>query len=91
MGKDLVVAVIGYIAAVLTTAAYVPQVVHVFRRRSADDISTTMYIAMTCGVGCWLVYGVMLRQMPIVVANGIILVLASTVLYAKARFRKAAS
>jgi len=82
-----VIALIGYAAAVLTTAAYVPQVIHVFRRRSADDISTAMYIAMTCGVGCWFVYGILIRQAPIIVANGIVFVLAAIVLYAKARFR----
>jgi len=48
-----------------------------------------MYIAMTCGVGCWFVYGILLGQMPIILANGTVFVLAGTVLYAKARFRRA--
>ena len=78
---------IGYIAAVLTTASFVPQAWHTFRTRDVSGISLGMYSAFTIGVSCWLIYGLLLQAWPIVIANLITLALALTILLMKLRYR----
>ena len=78
--------VLGFIAGVLTTAAFVPQVLKIWRTRSARDISLGMYTAFTSGVVLWLVYGLALGSLPIIVANVFTLVLSLAVLVMKLRY-----
>lgn len=78
---------IGYCAAVLTTASFVPQALHTFRTRDVRGISLGMYSAFTVGVACWLIYGLLLAAWPIVIANTITLALASAILVMKLRFK----
>ena len=76
---------IGYFAASLTTIAFIPQVWQTWKTRHTQDISLRMYILFTCGVGLWLVYGLLLGAWPIIAANAVTLVLAGTVLVLKLR------
>ena len=76
---------LGSIAGVLTTVAFVPQVWHVWKSRSTRDISLGMYLVFTTGVGFWLLYGVALGAWPIIVANSVTLALTGTVLVLKLR------
>jgi len=78
---------IGYVAAGLTTLSFVPQVWHTFSTRDVRGISLGMYSAFTIGIALWLVYGLLLGAWPIVVANGITLVLAVAILVMKLRFK----
>ena len=79
--------VIGTLAAILTTASFVPQAWHTFRTRDVRGISLSMYSAFTLGVACWLVDGLLLSAWPIVIANCITLALAATILGMKLRYR----
>jgi MtN3 and saliva related transmembrane protein len=79
--------VIGTLAAILTTASFLPQAWHTFRTRDVRGISLGMYSAFTLGVACWLVYGLLLSAWPIVIANCITLALAATILVMKLRYR----
>jgi MtN3 and saliva related transmembrane protein len=78
---------IGYLAAALTTASFLPQAWHTFTSRDVSGISLGMYSAFTAGIACWLVYGCLLNAWPIVIANAITLVLAAAILFMKLRFR----
>ena len=78
---------IGFVAAILTTASFVPQVWHTFQTRDVRGISLSMYSAFTAGVACWLVYGLILGAWPIVIANCITLTLATAILVMKLRYR----
>jgi MtN3 and saliva related transmembrane protein len=75
----------GTLAAVLTTSAFVPQVLHTLRTRDTRGISLAMYVTFTSGVAAWTVYGVLSRQWPVIIANAITLLLASAVLALKVR------
>ncbi|WP_159709807.1 SemiSWEET transporter [Geminicoccus flavidas] len=75
----------GYAAALCTTSAYVPQVLRVWRTRSTHDISLKMFIVLVTGVSLWLTYGISTGDWPLVAANSITLILASTILYFKLR------
>jgi len=79
---------LGYAAAALTTGSFLPQALLTLRTRDVSGISLGMYAAMTLGVALWLAYGLTLRQWPIVAANGVTLVLASTILVAKLRVER---
>lgn len=72
--------VIGYAAAILTTAAFVPQALKSWNSRDLSGISLSMYSLFTLGVGFWLLYGIALQSWPIILANSITLTLAGLVL-----------
>jgi MtN3 and saliva related transmembrane protein len=75
----------GFAAAFCTTAAYVPQVVRIWRTRSTQDISLWMFLVMTIGLVFWLIYGFSIRSLPIVVCNGATLAMTGTILVFKLR------
>jgi MtN3 and saliva related transmembrane protein len=74
---------IGYAAASLTTASFVPQALLTLRTRDVSGISLGMYSAFTLGTALWLLYGWRLEQWPIVVANALTLGLAAVILCTK--------
>jgi MtN3 and saliva related transmembrane protein len=78
---------IGTLAAVLTTASFLPQAWHTFRTKDVSGISLGMYSVFTVGVAMWLVYGLLLSAWPVVIANFITLALASAILMMKLRYR----
>jgi MtN3 and saliva related transmembrane protein len=78
--------VLGYLASALTTIAFVPQVVHIVRTRSADDISWGMFSLFGVGVALWLWYGIRLASLPLIAANGVTLSLVLTILVLKLRY-----
>jgi MtN3 and saliva related transmembrane protein len=76
---------LGYAAATCTTVAFVPQVVRILRTRSARDISLSTFTIMTLGVLLWLIYGLIIHDRPLVVANGTTFVLSLAILVMKLR------
>ncbi len=82
---------LGFAAAVCTTGAFVPQVVMVWRQRGAPGISTGMYLMFIVGVALWFGYGLALRAWPVVIANGLTLLLAAGVLGMKWYFERASA
>jgi MtN3 and saliva related transmembrane protein len=74
---------IGYISAALTTIAFIPQAIKVYRTRHTDDISFGMFLLMTIGVGFWVVYGFLLHALPVIAANIITFLLALYILIMK--------
>lgn len=81
---------VGYLAACLTTASFVPQAWLTFRTRDVRSISLGMYSVFTLGVFLWLVYGLLLAAWPVVLANAITLLLAGSILGMKLRYRETA-
>ncbi len=79
------VTLIGLAAACLTTLAFTPQVVKAWRTRSTRDLSLGMYLVLATGIVLWLIYGLMLGDLPLILANAVTLVLVSIILYCKIR------
>jgi MtN3 and saliva related transmembrane protein len=71
---------IGYLAATLTTASFLPQAILTIRTRDTESLSLSMYSLFTLGVLCWLVYGIYISDKAIIFANAITLVLAASIL-----------
>jgi MtN3 and saliva related transmembrane protein len=75
----------GYVAATLTTLAFVPQAVKTIRSRDTRSISLGMYVVFTIGIGFWLLYGIALDSLPMIVSNIITFALSATILALKIR------
>jgi MtN3 and saliva related transmembrane protein len=71
---------LGYLAATLTTASFVPQAWLTLKTRDVSGISLGMYSVFTVGVALWLVYGISLGEWPIIVANALTVALAAVIL-----------
>ena len=77
---------IGLVAGTCTTISFVPQLIRVWRLRSAREISLIMFSVFSLGTFLWLVYGICLRAVPIILANAVSLVLSVAILALKLRF-----
>lgn len=77
---------LGFIAGALVTCSLVPQLIRVFRLKSAREISMLFTTLMLIGVLTWLVYGILLGLTPVIIWNIIGALLVSTLLYAKLRY-----
>jgi len=78
---------IGLAAGFCTTAAFLPQVIKTWKSRSAKDLSLGMYSIFCTGVLLWLIYGIMISDLPIILANAITLMLAVSILFFKLTFK----
>lgn len=74
------VSIIGVVAAILTTSAFVPQAFRIIKMRQTQHLSLTMYIMMFTGQLCWLIYGLYLGDFPLILANVIGASLSGTIL-----------
>jgi len=79
---------LGMTAATLTTVSFVPQLTKVWRTKSADDLSYGMFSVLSLGILLWLVYGLLQRDLPLITANGITLMLSVAILLLKRRYRR---
>ena len=77
---------LGFIAATLTSASFIPQAVMTIRTRDTRSISRGMYMIFTAGVGFWLAYGIAIGSWPMIYANVTTLALALTILILKLRY-----
>ena len=83
--------IFGYIAAVLTTAAFLPQLIKTIKTKKADDVSLVTLIMFIIGVLCWIIYGYKISSIPILIANLITLILNLLILISKIYFSKSYS
>ena len=79
---------LGYFAGFLTTFALVPQIVRIYRLKSAREISVLYTSATLLGVLCWLVYGIILELVPLIVWNSIGACFTGLLLFSKLRYGK---
>jgi MtN3 and saliva related transmembrane protein len=85
---DAVLTSLGYVAGVLTTGAFLPQVLHTYRLKSANDLSWKMLISFSTGVLLWFIYGVYLHSWPMILANSITLTLQGFIISMKIRYAR---
>jgi len=78
---------LGIAAGTLTTIAFIPQVIKIWRSKSAKDISLGMFLIFSTGVALWLWYGIAINALPIIIANAITLMLALLILFFKFRYK----
>ena len=77
---------IGMVAAVCTTVSFLPQAIRIIKLKETRDLSLLTYILLEAGIFLWFVYGIMLSNMPIMLANGITLCFTTVILFLKIKF-----
>ena len=82
------VTILGSAAGALTTLSLLPQVVKIWKSRSARDISPVMFVVFSIGITLWIIYGFAINSMPVIVANFVSLVLGLIILWLKFKFRR---
>ena len=74
--EKIMIDVLGYISATLTTIAFLPQIIKTVQTKSAKDVSMGMFVLFTIGVFLWIIYGILTRSYPVLIANAVIFCLA---------------
>ena len=82
-----VTSLIGFGAAILTTLAFLPQVIKVWHTHQTRDISLGMFLLFCLGITLWLIYGVLQNDLPLILANTVTLVLSGTILILKLKYK----
>ena len=78
---------IGFFAAVCTTIAFLPQAIKVYKTKSTKDISLYMFLIFTIGVLSWLIYGLIINDWPVILANAVTLILSFFILIYKLKYK----
>jgi MtN3 and saliva related transmembrane protein len=86
ISMDMIVG-LGLLAGGLTTASFVPQVAKIWKTKSAEDVSLTMFVAFCVGVALWLAYGVIKKDWAILATNGVTLILGLAILVMKIKYK----
>jgi MtN3 and saliva related transmembrane protein len=80
--------IMGLIGAFLSSITFIPQVYKTWQSKSAGDLSMSMMLIVFTSTIIWLVYGVVLHLLPVIICNGIIMVLSALLIYFKLTFKK---
>lgn len=79
--------IIGIVAAVLTTSAFVPQVIKTWKSKDVEGLSLTMYSVFFLGIVLWLVYGILIESIPVILANVVTAILAFILVFFKLKYK----
>ena len=86
--KIIYIEFFGYFAAILTTLAFIPQLIKTVKTKKADDVSLTTLIMFLTGVAAWIIYGIQISSRPILIANTITFLLNFLILVFKLIYSK---
>ena len=78
--------ILGLTAGTITSITFLPQVIQVYKTKSAKDISLSMVLLLTVGVAMWLTYGILILNAAIIYTNSMVLAMAIILLYFKWKF-----
>ncbi|MDZ7961768.1 MAG: SemiSWEET transporter [Aulosira sp. DedQUE10] len=81
------VTLLGLVAASITTVSFLPQMMKIWQTKSAKDVSFLMLICFNTGIFLWLIYGIILKQLPIILANSATLFFNLIILWLKIKYR----
>jgi MtN3 and saliva related transmembrane protein len=87
MTKMDFITIIGLVAAVFTTISLFPQLIRIWRTKSTKDISMGMFSLFCGGVFLWFVYGVFMRDFPIMIANSLAFIQAAVIVTFKIKYK----
>ena len=75
--------ILGFLAAILTTSAYIPQVYKIWKTKNAESVSLSMYLVMFSGISLWLVYSIIINKPSLILANTVTLLIILMIFYFK--------
>lgn len=80
--------ILGLVATCFTTSSFVPQVITTYKTRDVSGISLPTYLIITIGLALWLVYGLLKHDLPLIVANSVMVILTATITMMKIVYSK---
>ncbi|OFX88720.1 MAG: hypothetical protein A2W99_04425 [Bacteroidetes bacterium GWF2_33_16] len=81
------ITILGLVAASLTTGSFLPQAIKAIKTKHTKDLSLGMYSVLTSGIVLWLIYGILVNDIPIIASNCVTLVFTSAILFLKLRYK----
>lgn len=78
---------IGLLAATLTTISFIPQVIKTWKLKETRDISLSMFVMLAIGIILWTVYGFIIQDLPVILANCVSFVLTAIIIYFKIKYK----
>lgn len=78
---------IGSLAGVFTSLSLLPQLLKMIKEKKAQDISTSMLVVLFCGLALWIYYGILKKDLPVIITNGFSLIINGLIIYFSAKFR----
>lgn len=78
---------VGYVGGVMSSISFLPQVIKIWKTKSAEDLSMLTLIFLTCNITIWLTYGILIGSTPMWLTNAILLVMVSCLIYFKIKFK----
>ncbi len=79
---------LGLAAGTITSITFLPQVIHIYKTKSAKDLSLSMLCLLILGVSMWLTYGIIVKDVAIIYTNSMVLFMSLVMLYFKFRFKQ---
>jgi len=74
---------IGFLAGTICTISFLPQVIRILRTKNTKDLSLPTFLLFSLGISIWLIYGLLIKDMPVIAANAVTLILALTIVFLK--------
>ena len=78
--------ILGFIAAILTTCGFIPQLIKIIKTKSVKDVSFGMFAMFLAGVICWMIYGILIKSPPVIIANFASMIMNITILIYKLKY-----
>ncbi len=72
--------ILGLVAAICTTASFLPQTIKTIKTKHIKSLSLSMYVVLTIGVFLWILYGILIKDLPLILANGLTFVFSAIIL-----------
>jgi MtN3 and saliva related transmembrane protein len=79
--------ILGLIAGTITSITFLPQVIQIYKTKSAKDLSLQMLLLLILGVSMWLIYGIIIKSPSIIYTNSMVLVMSMIMMYFKFKFK----
>jgi MtN3 and saliva related transmembrane protein len=79
--------IIGIVAGTLTTVAFIPQVIKIWKLKETRDLSLTTFLLWFIGINIWLMYGIIRKDVVIITANAVTIILGAIILYFKFKYK----
>jgi MtN3 and saliva related transmembrane protein len=80
--------ILGLAAGTITSITFLPQVIHIWKTKSAKDLSLQMLLLLVLGVTMWLTYGLLVKDAAIIYTNSMVLAMSLILVYFKIKFNK---
>jgi MtN3 and saliva related transmembrane protein len=78
---------VGFIAAIFTTAAGLPQLIKIIKTKHTKDISLGLIITFCIGLFLWLIYGILITSWPLIIEDAVTLSIWALILYYKLKYK----